>query len=367
MFYFMFFNCGEKFSRTSGSGQSPLLPARGDSPPHRFAGTLIMARILAIGGAHIDRKGWLSAPHRPGASNPGHWESEAGGGVFNAARNLARLGHQVTLVAPRGGDAAAEAGGARRRRGRSRGLPADLPRPRHAELLGILEPDGNLVTALADMALYDLVPARRLLTSRLRKRLGQADLLLMPIPTCPKAPSQLLAEAAASLGGAACRHRRLAGQGGALEAEPCKDQLPRHECRRGCGADRRAAAITRDWQSLLASAGLTGGIVTSGAGPVAAFSAASAGPASTVLLPPPLDQVRDVVGAGDALASGYLDGWLAGDTIGDSLTRGIALARLTASVRGPVRQDLSRELLAQALKTMAKPAQYEIPAAGAPA
>jgi polyhydroxyalkanoate synthesis repressor PhaR len=67
------------------------------------------------------------------------------------------------------------------------------------------------------------------------------------------------------------------------------------------------------------------------------------------------------------LASGYLDGWLAGDTIGDSLTRGIALARLTASVRGPVRQDLSRELLAQALKTMAKPAQYEIPAAGAPA
>jgi sugar/nucleoside kinase (ribokinase family) len=47
--------------------------------------------------------------------------SKAGGGVFNAARNLSRLGHQVTLVAPRGGDAAAEAV-ARAARGRSRGL-----------------------------------------------------------------------------------------------------------------------------------------------------------------------------------------------------------------------------------------------------
>jgi pseudouridine kinase len=325
-----------------------------------------MARILAIGGAHIDRKGWLSAPHRPGASNPGRWESEPGGGVFNAARNLARLGHEVTLVSPRGGDAAAEAGGARRRRGRSRGLPPDLSRPRHAELLSILEPDGNLVTALADMALYDLVPARRLLTSRLRKRLGQADLLLMD-SDLPTSALAAMAEAAASLG------LPLA----VIAVSPAKvvrwkQSLARISCLAMNAAEAAALTGARpqspgDWQSLLASAGLTGGIVTSGAGPVAAFSAASAGPASIVLLPPPLDQVRDVVGAGDALASGYLDGWLAGDTIGDSLTRGIALARLTASVRGPVRQDLSRELLAQALKTMAKPAQYEIPAAGAPA
>jgi pseudouridine kinase len=125
-----------------------------------------------------------------------------------------------------------------------------------------------------------------------------------------------------------------------------KDQLPRHECRRGCGADRRAAAITRRLAvRCSASAGLTGGIVTSGAGPVAAFC--RIGRPCLVLLPPPLDQVSDVTGAGDALASGYLDGWLSGVTIGDSLTRGIALARLTASVRGPVRPDLSPELLAR--------------------
>ena len=51
----------------------------------------------------------------------------------------------------------------------------------------------------------------------------------------------------------------------------------------------------------------------------------------------------------------------------DNLARGIALARLTALVRGPVRPDLSPDLLAQALQTMPKPAQFEIPSAGAPA
>jgi sugar/nucleoside kinase (ribokinase family) len=325
-----------------------------------------MARILAIGGAHIDRKGWLSAPHRPGASNPGRWESEAGGGVFNAARNLSRLGHQVTLVAPRGGDAAAEAVARAAEEAGLEDFPLTFLDRATPSYSAILEPDGNLVTALADMALYDLIPARRLLTSRLRERLAQADLLLMD-SNLPASALAAMAEAAATLG------LPLA----VIAVSPAKvvrwkQSLANISCLAMNAAEAAALTGARpqspdEWHSLLASAGLTGGIVTSGAGPVAAFSAASAGPASTVLLPPPLDQVRDVVGAGDALASGYLDGWLAGDTIGDSLTRGIALARLTASVRGPVRQDLSPELLAQALKTMAKPAQYEIPAAGAPA
>jgi sugar/nucleoside kinase (ribokinase family) len=51
--------------------------------------------ILAIGGAHIDRRARISGDTKPGASNPGRWFEEPGGGVFNAARNLARLGRAV--------------------------------------------------------------------------------------------------------------------------------------------------------------------------------------------------------------------------------------------------------------------------------
>ena len=119
-----------------------------------------MARILAIGGAHIDRKGWLDGPHRPGVSNPGRWEVEAGGGAFNAARNLARLGHQVTLVAPRGGDAAAGMVAEAAAQAGIEDCPLTFLDRATPSYSAILEPDGNLVTALADMALYDLIPAR---------------------------------------------------------------------------------------------------------------------------------------------------------------------------------------------------------------
>jgi pseudouridine kinase len=77
-----------------------------------------------------------------------------------------------------------------------------------------------------------------------------------------------------------------------------------------------------------------GRLVSAGAGPVCRLWQ---GRLCLTLVPPPLEHVSDVTGAGDALASGYLDGLLSGGSMQDNLTRGIALARLTASVRGPVR------------------------------
>ncbi len=68
-----------------------------------------MKKILVLGGAHIDRRGMIETETAPGASNPGSWMEEAGGGGFNAARNLSRLGFQVRIIAPRGGDVTGEA------------------------------------------------------------------------------------------------------------------------------------------------------------------------------------------------------------------------------------------------------------------
>lgn len=325
-----------------------------------------MARILVIGGAHIDRKGWLAAPHRPGASNPGRWETEAGGGAFNAARNLSSLGHQVTLVAPRGGDAAADLVARAAEDAGVEDCPLTFLDRATPSYSAILEPDGNLVTALADMALYDLIPARRLLSSRLRKRLAAADLLLAD-SNLPESALSALATSATDLG------LPLA----VIAVSPAKvvrwrASLDKIACLAMNANEAAALTGTRtdalgEWPALLSRAGLSGGLVSAGAGPVSAFAADAGGPRRVTHLPPPLDRLEDVTGAGDALASGYLDGWLSGGSIEANLARGMALARLTAGIRGPVHPDLSPAMLAQAVAAMPKPAHIPLASSGAPA
>ncbi|SOE08567.1 sugar/nucleoside kinase (ribokinase family) [Hoeflea halophila] len=323
-----------------------------------------MATIVVIGGAHIDRKGWLSAPHRPGASNPGHWHTEPGGGAFNAARNLVRLGHQVSLVAPRGGDAAADLVARAAEEAGMEDCPLTFLDRATPSYSAILEPDGNLVTALADMALYDMVPARRLLSARLRKRLAAADLLL--------ADSNLPETALAALADAACE---LDLPLAVIAVSPAKvvrwkSSLGKITCLAMNSAEAaaltgRQAGTSGAWVSHLAQTGLRGGLITAGSDPVTAFTTSpqdrDQGRQVITLQPPPLDQLQDVTGAGDALASGYLDGLLAGGSLQSNLVRGIALARLTTGVCGPVRLDLSQAMLAQALEAMPKPSQIQTP------
>ncbi|AKI00287.1 sugar kinase, ribokinase [Hoeflea sp. IMCC20628] len=315
-----------------------------------------MARILAIGGAHIDRKGWLAASHRAGVSNPGCWETEAGGGAFNAARNLARLGHQVTLVAPRGGDAAADLVARAAEDAGIEDCPLTFLDRTTPSYSAILEPDGNLVTALADMALYDLVPARRLLTSRLRKRLASAELLLVD-SNLPESALSALADAAAVLGLPLAVIAVSPAKVVRWRSSLSKITVLAMNAAEAAALSGLQASTQSEWPALLARTGLSGGLVSDGAGPVTAFAAGQA----ITSLPPVLDRLIDVIGAGDALASGYLDGLLSGGSLEANLTRGIALARLTAGVLGPVRPDLSPALLAQALARMPKPDESQIP------
>ncbi len=103
---------------------------------------------------------------------------EAGGGGFNAARALALLGHDVTMVSVAGGDSGAalvEAAAARTGVTLNGFTFLDRQTPSYT---AILEADGNLVIALADMGLYDLMTARRLKVNWLRETLEQADFIL---------------------------------------------------------------------------------------------------------------------------------------------------------------------------------------------
>ena len=302
-----------------------------------------MARVLVVGGAHLDREGRLFAPHIAGASNPGRWETHAGGGAFNAARNLSRLGHRVTLVSPRGGDAAGDMVAEAAVDAGIEDCPITFLDRATPSYSAILEPDGNLVTALADMQLYDLVPARRLATWRFRARLDAAEVLLIDA-NMPADTLALLAEAARARGivsaGIAISPAKV-GRFAAALADLDFLFMNRNEARALTG---RSESGETGWPGALREKGLAGGAVTAGGEAVSAFC----GDETLTLFPPPLADIADVTGAGDALAAGFLDAHLSGADLKAALSRGIALARLTAGVRGPVRDDLTPALLAEA-------------------
>ncbi|WP_420409684.1 carbohydrate kinase family protein [Hoeflea sp.] len=318
-----------------------------------------MARILAIGGAHIDLTGRLDAPHRAGASNPGRWVSEPGGGAFNAARNLARLGHHVTLVSPRGGDAAAEQVADAAEAAGIEDCPLTFLDRATPSYTAILEPDGNLVTALADMKLYDIIPARRLMSARMRARIAVSNLVLADANLPQDALAALTREAhargvplaAIAVSPAKVVRWKPSLPGLLLLAMNTAEAAALLDIETGETGEPGRPGPSALPLSLKAQ-GLASGLVSAGAGPVLAWS----GNASVSLVPPPLGEIEDVTGAGDALVSGYLDAWLEGRPVEACLRSGIALARLTAATAGPVLQDLTRERLAQAVAAMPKPA-----------
>ncbi|WP_242223279.1 carbohydrate kinase family protein [Shinella zoogloeoides] len=300
--------------------------------------------ILVMGGAHVDRRGRIAGETVPGASNPGAWFVEAGGGAFNAARNLARLGHRVRLVSPRGGDAdgdivaaAAEAAGVE-------DTPFTFLDRATPSYTAIIERDGNLVIALADMELYRLFSPRRLQQRAMREAMQAAGLIL----TDANLPAETLA---AMTGAARTAGVPIAG----IAISPAK--VVRFQESLSALAflfmnEAEARTLTgeapddpADWPKALRATGLAAGVVTRGGRGVIAFDQESA----ALVVPPDIPALGDVTGAGDSLASGFLSAWTGGATICEALRHGVAAAAIT--VRSPlaVAEEMSRTALADAL------------------
>lgn len=303
-----------------------------------------MTSILVLGGAHIDRRGRISGETAPGASNPGTWKEEAGGGAFNAARSLARLGHAVTLISPRGGDAEGEAVGAAAEAAGIIDRPFTFLDRRTPTYTAILERDGNLAIALADMELYRFFVPRRLQVRQVRDAIDAAEVLLTD--------ANLPAETLTALGRVAKEQRKpLAGIG----ISPAKvvrydgqlfyfDYLFMNEA--------EARALTgvqpddyRAWPAIFREMGLNGGAITRGRHEVIAWRGAEA----ATLLPPALEAIGDVTGAGDGFAAGFLHAMCEGQSLGDAVSVGAASARLALASEMATAEDLTRDILMRTL------------------
>jgi sugar/nucleoside kinase (ribokinase family) len=315
--------------------------------------------VLVMGGAHVDRRGRIAGETMPGASNPGAWFVEAGGGAFNAARNLSRLGHAVRLVSPRGGDQDGEIVAAAAAAAGIEDTPFTFLDRATPSYTAIIERDGNLVIALADMELYRLFSPRRLRQRAMREAIAEARLVLTDA-NLPAETLDAIVEAARAadvpVAGIAISPAKVVRFTGSL---PRLAFLFMNEA--------EARALTQEapedpaqWPDVLRKAGLAAGVVTRGAAGIMAFD----GTRSVSLIPPAIPALGDVTGAGDALASGFLAAWLSGIDLAEALRQGAAAAAITVRSPSAVADELSQAALAAALSLVPQ-AEALVPQAGA--
>jgi pseudouridine kinase len=114
--------------------------------------------ILCIGAANLDRKLRAAGPLAMGSSNPASAIESFGGVARNIAENLARMGAKVGLITAVGNDSS---GSALLAHADETGIDTHgclrLGDAASGTYTAVLDHDGQMVVALADMALYDRI------------------------------------------------------------------------------------------------------------------------------------------------------------------------------------------------------------------
>ena len=305
------------------------------------------ATVLVIGGANVDVVARSGALVVGGTSNPGATTVGNGGVGRNVAENLARLGTRTLLVAavgrdPLGEQLLADTAAA--------GVDVSLVR-RTATATGtytaVLDVDGELVVAVADMAATD--------------KLSPDD--VRRVGTAIASASLLVLDGNLSPGSAAAAADLAAEHGVPVVLDPVS--VPKAERLRPVLAGgyrwlaltpNRAelAALTRqpvDTDAQLTSAvaalhewGVEHVWVRLGAQGSLLSSDGTQGAAAVRLPVVPADVV-DVTGAGDAMLGAFCHAVLAGRSPADAAHFGHAAAALTVSSPHSVRPDLSADLV----------------------
>lgn len=297
---------------------------------------MLPARLLAIGGAHIDRRGIMAAPFIAGASVPGAMHEEVGGGAFNASVNAVREGVTVTLVSLRGGDAAGQQVATALAEHVITDLGTTYLDRTTPSYTALVTRDGDIAAALADMALYDIGFEKELRRAKLRKAAEDSDALLidanLPAPAATRAAELAAGQPLYAIAISPAKAVRLFGITQSIDML-FMNRAEAHALT-GIAADAPAAELV----AALRASGLRGAVVTNGAAPVVAFS----GETVFALMPPQVDVVRDATGGGDALAGTAIATLLAGAGFEAAVRRGLAASALTVartSATAPITPD----------------------------
>ncbi len=296
-------------------------------------------RIVVAGACHLDRKALAGGDYVLGASNPVSVATCPGGVAHNVAQNLHRLGCDVELVTRLGQDAEGDAVAAILSTPRlgNTGVSRSATAPTAFHLI-VLQPDGEMLVAVADMRIYDeITPA---LLSALPPAVWACAAIF--------ADCNLPAETLEFLAGLRRQDRRLAVNG-VSPAKVVRLTGRLSACDLLCVNRREAAALLGQNPEGLRAAeaarqlrdrGVAEVVMTLGA-EGACFAAGD----QVVSLPAPAARLVDVTGAGDALGAVFLEGRLCGLDLETAGRRALAAAHLTVEAAESVSPQLSPERL----------------------
>jgi pseudouridine kinase len=282
--------------------------------------------VACIGAANLDRKLRALAALAMGTSNPARQDESFGGVARNIAENLARLGTPVSLTTAIGDDSSGSAllehaeGAGIDTRGTLR-----LPHTCSGTYTAVLDDHGEMILALADMALYDLITPEMLASRQPRRALAALTVADLNLPR--ETLAALLAEAlrdAVPLVMVAVSQPKMARLPQDLRG--LRLLILNHgELEARVGAPLRTDADFGAACAAVQGQGAQDLIVTRGAAGVMFTHAGG-----IAHLPAPQARIVDVTGAGDAFAAAVCWSLFHGsEDLGLACRRGLKLAAMT--------------------------------------
>lgn len=293
--------------------------------------------VVCIGGANVDRKFRMEKPAQMGTSNPATVTGSVGGVARNIAENLGRLGHHVRLMSIAGDDPEWKMIDEVSAPFMDTELTKTASGFSTGSYTAILQPDGEMVLAMADMAIYDsLTPAY---VARQEKALLAAGFLVLDL-NCPKETVEYVRSFA--------RARRIPLAVIPVSAPKMERLgkeligvtwlvLNRDEAEQYLGVSIRSEKEWGKAVEQLIKSGAENVAVTNGKAGVMAGNGQGVSHYKAVSIP----EVRDVTGAGDAFSSGLLHGVLDGQQFFDIIGYGLVNAAKTLQSDATVRPELT--------------------------
>ncbi|UUP19213.1 PfkB family carbohydrate kinase [Nitratireductor thuwali] len=300
--------------------------------------------LLAIGGAHPDRRGRVRGDHMAETSNPGTMREDVGGGAFNALRMAVQRGVRGALFSLRGGDLAGQKVEDAVAAAGIEDLSATYMDRTTPSYTAILTAQGDLITGLADMELYETAFAKQMRRRKIRDAAAGAGAILCDANLPEEAILRLCAVSAGKpLFAIAVSPAKVVRFAPVLEQISCLF-MNRKEAL--CLAGLAEAAGLEELAQALPALGLNGGVITCGSKPAIGFHAGR----RWLFKAPPLAHIADVTGAGDALAGAAAAALMNHKGFPQAVREGFAAAALAleAPQAAPVlREDLFEQALAR--------------------